>query len=445
MSGCRVTTTISGMHLEHLHPSLLFALNKGIPMKFHRLAYVCATVALVAAATSCSSSDVVEKPATPRVKNAALAAPPVLINGQFNAGKGGWTYADSGQPVGRGCTSTSASISKLPSMGHVSASALVFGRANNEVVQVVTVPQPGKVTFSLTVNKIFPPVQVLDVRLTSASGMAGETVRKTGLISKSVVTTSPNESVSINLFGFNNGRAGCSGLSVSNATLTYEQAAASTTTLATTTTSTTTTTTTTTTTPPKPPVLVNGAFNADQGGWTISGIGGFVGKGCATTAANRYGSEEYRLPSMGHFTPSALVFGGRQREVEQVIIVPEPGVTTFSVNVDKVLAPNQDLMIYVTGLAKDVRALTNQPGPLSVSFETTGWNQQVSIELIARNLGGSSVGCSGLSVSNATLTYVSSNITTTTTIAPAITTTTVRATTTTFRSPIQVTEGTSSK
>ena len=239
-------------------------------MKIRRNTFVVATAALLITVAGCSSSE----DSSSRVKNAALPAEPVLINGSFSKGGKGWNLGRSNALVGDGCA---VGTSGDPSMGKQVASKLVFGKTPREVMQTVTVPEPGKVTVSFSAEvpaapagAARSPFEVI-FQLRDSSESPSDTSTKSKTFSLSVTTTRAYEQVNIMIFGWNaSGRAGCSGASVSNASLSFVKTPATTSTTtavakttttlkATTTTSTTSTTTTvkaTTTAPPATPAAL---------------------------------------------------------------------------------------------------------------------------------------------------------------------------------------------
>ena len=79
-------------------------------MKIRRNTFVVATAALLITVAGCSSSE----DSSSRVKNAALPAEPVLINGSFSKGGKGWNLGRSNALVGDGCA---VGTSGDPSMG----------------------------------------------------------------------------------------------------------------------------------------------------------------------------------------------------------------------------------------------------------------------------------------------------------------------------------------
>ena len=113
------------------------------------------------------------------------------------------------------------------------------------------------------------------------------------------------------------------------------------------------------------PMLVNGLFNKDQGGWVIDGVGP-VEKGCAATTGNVL---KRRHPSLGHAFESTLTFGRDPSSVSQAITVPTPGTVTFAVTLAK-LPPNQQMVIRIATAQNFPKVVATKTGTYSVSLVT---------------------------------------------------------------------------
>ena len=162
----------------------------------------------------------------------------MLVNGLFNKDQGGWVIDGVG-PVEKGCAATTGNVLKRrhPSLGHAFESTLTFGRDPSSVSQAITVPTPGTVTFAVTLAKL-PPNQQMVIRIATAQNFPKVVATKTGTYSVSLVTTSPQEVVTVRIIVDQSVTPppGCAGMQVKDAKLTYVQTNAATTVAPTTTT-----------------------------------------------------------------------------------------------------------------------------------------------------------------------------------------------------------------
>jgi hypothetical protein len=173
------------------------------------------------------------------------------------------------------------------------------------------------------------------------------------------------------------------------------------------------------------PVLQNGNFASNGGGWT--GDEFTLGNGCND-------ARDKNLPSLGVFRPNALVFGQRFNLVKQEVIVPKPTTVTltvrlqfqrsdlfasFSMSLDPEYSFPADSDVF---LSDDY--LTSKQ--VSLSVKTTQPNERVNIALMGQ--GGRFTGCSGPIVTNASIS-VPTPVTTTSSTTTSSTTTTSTTTT----------------
>ena len=111
-------------------------------MKTRRKVIGLFAISSLAAITACSSQE----SDSGRVKNAALDRSPVLVNSAFVRGAGGWTLDQTSLPVGDGCAKGNGD----PSLGTMASGKVVFGKVSKAITQVVSVPEPGRVTISFS-------------------------------------------------------------------------------------------------------------------------------------------------------------------------------------------------------------------------------------------------------------------------------------------------------
>lgn len=182
-----------------------------------------------------------EQSATARTKNGFLNFAPVLVNGNFDVKGGGWEGV--GFKLGKGCQDSQVNQPNLPSYTW-DKNRITFGSEQKSVVQTVKVPIPTMVTFSVETFAMHEGNQIA-VELRDDNETRTET--NIGVVSVSVITTRPQELVTITLTGkpAPNLRGWCAGAAFRNASLVAK--AAPTTTTSTSTTSSTTTTVLTTT------------------------------------------------------------------------------------------------------------------------------------------------------------------------------------------------------
>lgn len=207
-----------------------------------------AKITLIVAATllaACGNSESASK-----VKNAALPAAPVLVNGAFTIVGKGWEPS-----IGKlvdGCRANKKGPSFMPGEGE-----LQFGVDGAIVSQRVVIPTPGRVTFTID-TRVTRDRQSISIGLRSASQSSPNATGSTGTLSTWVMTQTPGETVTVSITGVVKGLSastkGCVGPAVKNARLDWisnEQLNTTTSSASptTTTTSTTSTTSTTTTTP----------------------------------------------------------------------------------------------------------------------------------------------------------------------------------------------------
>ena len=366
-------------------------------MKLRRTtAFLAASIA-VFTTFSCGSSE-----SSTRVKNSALAKTPVLVNGSFSKSGGGWKMAETSFPVSGSCA---LGGDGNPSLGTHTASQLVFGRKKASVSQEIMVPEPGTVTFAV-LHEIPRPRGFGDIPAKASITLSdsNERYEKTSSgakkIEATVTTTQNNEKITIVITGIpGSSTTGCKGAAFSDATLIYAKTLPP--------------TTTSTTTAPSIPILINGTFQPDGGGWETEGLGP-VGKGCFDTAAS---VPMRNAASLGYAVNSRLTFGSHPSTVFQRVTVPKPGTITFTLTLAK-RTSTQWMQLSLKGSefsGIDVRT----EGTHSLSLQTTSNNEvvQIRIDPITDRRG---PGCHGIQVSDAKLSYVE---TTPVTTPPATTTT----------------------
>ena len=366
-------------------------------MKLRRTtAFLAASIA-VFTTFSCGSSE-----SSTRVKNSALAKTPVLVNGSFSKSGGGWKMAETSFPVSGSCA---LGGDGNPSLGTHTASQLVFGRKKASVSQEIMVPEPGTVTFAV-LHEIPRPRGFGDIPAKASITLSdsNERYEKTSSgakkIEATVTTTQNNEKITIVITGIPGSSSnGCKGAAFSDATLIYAKTLPP--------------TTTSTTTAPSIPILINGTFQPDGGGWETEGLGP-VGKGCFDTAAS---VPMRNAASLGYAVNSRLTFGSHPSTVFQRVTVPKPGTITFTLTLAK-RTSTQWMQLSLKGSefsGIDVRT----EGTHSLSLQTTSNNEvvQIRIDPITDRRG---PGCHGIQVSDAKLSYVE---TTPVTTPPATTTT----------------------
>ncbi|CAB5019328.1 unannotated protein [freshwater metagenome] len=341
-----------------------------------------------------------------RTKNAALPVPLALVNGTFTAGAGGWV--GSGYTLGDGCFGAGVST---PSLGKWAPNSLTFSFTSQAVTQKVVVAAPGLVTFSVTVydGGMASPFQVLlqDSNETATAGQAatGWAFTPAKAVSVSVTTTVVNEPVTITLSGVSaNYWGNCYGVQMTNASLVSTATAIATA-----------ATVSATTAPAAPLVLVNGTFTAGAGGWV--GTGYTLGDGCAAAGVS--------TPSLGKWAPNSLTFSFTSQAVTQKVVVPSPGLVTFSVTVfdGSMASPFQVVLQDSNETATKGQTTPSgyaTPKVVSVSVTTTVINEPVTITLsgVSANYWGN---CYGVQMTNALL-VSGANTTIPTTTIPATTT-----------------------
>jgi hypothetical protein len=221
-------------------------------MKTRRKVIGLFAISSLAAITGCSSQE----SDSGRVKNAALDGSPVLVNSAFIKGLGGWTLDTTSLPVGDGCAKGNGD----PSLGAMAYGKVVFGKDSKAITQMVSVPEPGRVTISLSAEVPAKPANAPAFEVLFALNDSNERPSDSSKVSKdltlSVTTTRANEKITVSVWGLNySGRSGCSGVSIKNMQSSYVKtvvaaATNSSTSSSSTSTSTSSTTTTTTTTAP---------------------------------------------------------------------------------------------------------------------------------------------------------------------------------------------------
>ena len=224
-------------------------------MKTRRKVIGLFAISSLAAITACSSQE----SDSGRVKNAALDRSPVLVNSAFINGLGGWTLDKTSLPVGDGCAKGNSD----PSLGTMASGKVVFGKDSKAITQVVSVPEPGRVTISLSAEvppkpaNAAAPFEVL-FALNDSNERPSDSSKVSKDLALSVTTTRANEKITVSVWGLNySGRSGCSGVSIKNMKLSYEKTivaaatnSSSSTSSSSSSTSTSSTTTSTTTTAP---------------------------------------------------------------------------------------------------------------------------------------------------------------------------------------------------
>jgi len=223
-------------------------------MKTRRKVIGLFAISSLAAITACSSQE----SDSGRVKNAALDRSPVLVNSAFVRGAGGWTLDQTSLPVGDGCAKGNGD----PSLGTMASGKVVFGKVSKAITQVVSVPEPGRVTISFSAEVPSKPANAPAFEVLFALNDSNERPSDSSKVSKdlalSVTTTRANEKVTVSIWGLNySGRSGCSGVSIKNMQSSYVKTvvaaatnSSSSTSSSSSSTSTSSTTTTTTTTAP---------------------------------------------------------------------------------------------------------------------------------------------------------------------------------------------------
>ena len=171
-------------------------------------------VVIAALVSACTGTET----AAPRRRNATVDSA-ALVNGNFAAGGGGWS--ENGVALGAGCNGSGGD----PSLGVWRKNAIAFGFRRSTVSQTVVIPNPSTVVLKIDGavrddqrDATFVVELKSKAQTASTGSQTGAALVATQTFTLSVVTVTPNESVTVSATGSSSKFwAGCYGPIISNA------------------------------------------------------------------------------------------------------------------------------------------------------------------------------------------------------------------------------------